>query len=62
MAGTVAVISAFIRTFTAHINIFYRLSVPCVRNIFSDFFNILFNISLLEKTDFRAVLNSKKLL
>lgn len=59
MAGTVAVISTFIRAFTAHINIFYRLSVPCVRNIFSDIINILFNISLLEKADFGAVLNSK---
>ena len=62
MAGAIAVISTFIRTFTAHINIFYRLGITCICNIFSDFFNILFNISLLEKTDFRAVLNSKKLL
>lgn len=62
MAGTVAIISAFIRTFTAHINIFYRFSVPCVRKIFSDIFNILFNISLLEKADFRAVLNGEQLL
>lgn len=62
MAGTVAVISAFIWTFTAHINVLFRLSITCICNIFSDIINILLNISLLEKTDFSTVLNSKKLL